>query len=256
VGGVYKNHNGWCVRPYVNGKRVYGGTYPTEEQAMKALGEITEGGRQYYKVGEHVIPKREVHPSISVNALRKRILVEKWDLHRAKTEPIGTSRQRKKPHKRYEALVDGKIVDLRGYDMHPKVTYKLAKQRMKHNNFTLEEALMTPPDRDWRVKEEWKAGDITVPAEMVKLAKKNGITYDQVMNRLKSKSIKNPWTIEKAVTEPVRKKNCHIEENFRTPKAEEIKKWKKVAIQNGIPLDTYMERIYQKKMEPRKAAGL
>jgi hypothetical protein len=254
MGGVYKNHSGWCVRPYVNGKRVYGGTYKTEEQAMEALKEITEGGRQFYKVGEHIVLKREVHPSISVNALRKRILVEGWSVERAMAEPINTKRQRKKPFKHFEVLWKGKIVDLRDCEMHPDVTYKLVKQRMKLHSFTLEEACMTAPDRDWRVKEVWKAGDIVVPAEMVALARKNGITYDQVVNRLKTKSIKKTWTIERAVTEPVRVKNRKIDENFRTTISEDIKKYKKVALSRGIPLDTYMQRIYQKKMTPKEAA--
>jgi hypothetical protein len=218
------------------------------------MGEVYKNHLQHYKVGEHRILKSEVHPSISINALRKRILVEKWDIERAKTEPINTKRQRKKPFKHFEVLWEGKIVDLRECEMHPDVTYKLVKQRMKLHSFTLEEACMTAPDRDWRIKEIWKAGDIVVPAEMVALARKNGITYDQVVNRLKTKSIKKPWTIERAVTEPVRVKNRKIDENYRTTISEDIKKYKKVALSRGIPLDIYMSRIYQKKMTPKEAA--
>jgi hypothetical protein len=256
--GVYRNNGSWTVRPFISGVRVYGGTYPTLAEAKKQLKKMKDeySTRPFYKVGQHLIFRDEVHPSVSVNCLRKRIMVEKWDIVRAKTEAVNTQKIRKKPYRKHEALWQGKLIDLREYEMHPKVTYKLAKQRMKQSDFTLEEALMTPPDRDWRIKEEWKAGDIIVPADMVALARKNGITYDQVVNRLKTKSMKKPWTVERAVTEPVRKKNPKDSNVVRTPKADEIKQYKKVALSNGIPLDVYMKRVYTDKIQPKEAAGM
>lgn len=80
--------------------------------------------------------------------------------------------------------------------------------------------------------EVWSAGILTIPADMVELAKKNKLPRAIVYNRVEEFG----WSIEKAVTTPIQKK---VRLNYTKADLEE-------AAINGIVRSTFIARVKRK----------
>lgn len=206
----------------------------------------TEQG--YVTVCGHKIKWADVHPSLTRSILYDRIKKSKMPIERAISEPKGV----RTPDATKWITIQGKRVKMPEF-VHPSLTRRVIYNRVHVLKYSLEDACRLPADHDYRTKESWYiAGHVLAPGQ-VKTALANGLTYQQVANRLRQE--RNPWTIERAITEPlIKRTKKKPEKKVKAKEVKEVKVWKKVALNNGIPLDVYLKRVYKDGISPEEAA--
>lgn len=85
----------------------------------------------------------------------------------------------------------------------------------------------------------WGIGIITLSAEEVRTARKNGISYGNVYNRI----VQFEWSVLKAITTPVKRK---VSEYYTKEDVE-------IAARNGISYKTFTTRVLTHRWTPERA---
>ena len=123
---------------------------------------------------------------INRNALLQRVRIMKWDIDRAITEPIRVNKR----------FTDEEIENINKNGLNRRTV----TARINYYGWSREEATTTPtlPKKGPKRSRRFKYTD-----EIVEKAKENGICYSTFTNRVN----KLHWTIKKAATTPIRRKN-------------------------------------------------
>lgn len=92
----------------------------------------------------------------------------------------------------------------------------------------------------------WLIHGVHFSPELIQIAAENGICKRTVRYRIKHRNM----TAEEAVTR----------ESIRPPVEEptnpDVKKFKVLAMQKGIPVDVYLNRVYEQNIEPKRAVEM